>query len=311
MLHARMLRYLDEVVRSGSIRQAAERLHVSASSINRQIIALEEDLGTQIFHRLPRRMRLTAAGELLISHIRETLKQYERVQARLEELRGVRGGEVRIAAMHGIAGGVLRPVVASFRRNHPGVTITISAHVVQGIVDALLSGEADLGLAYKLPDNPNLIATGIFPTQMGAVVAPSHPLALRSPVRLADCLEHPIVLADETMTIHRLIADGFSRAGLAFRPNYMSNSVEFMKAMARSGEAVTFLSRIDVAEDQREGTLVFVPIQGHYIRRQELTMARRARGAAVDPAVSVVEEDLRTALKRLEDEAIVAAEPPM
>lgn len=311
MLHARMLRYLDEVVRSGSIRQAAERLHVSASSINRQIIALEEDLGTQIFHRLPRRMRLTAAGEVLISHIRETLKQYERVQARLEELRGVRGGEVRIAAMHGIAGGVLRPVVASFRRNHPGVTISISAHVVQGIVDALLSGEADLGLAYKLPDNPNLIATGIFPTQMGAVVAPSHPLALRAPVRLADCLEHPIVLADGTMTIHRLIADGFSRAGLAFRPNYLSNSVEFMKSMARSGEAVTFLSRIDVAEDQREGTLVFVPIQGHYIRRQELTMARRARGAAVDPAVSVVEEDLRTALKRLEDDAIVAAEPPM
>jgi DNA-binding transcriptional LysR family regulator len=311
MLHARMLRYLDEVVRSGSIRQAAERLHVSASSINRQIIALEEDLGTQIFHRLPRRMRLTAAGELLISHIRETLKQYERVQARLEELRGVRGGEVRIAAMHGIAGGVLRPVVASFRRNHPGVTITISAHVVQGIVDALLTGEADLGLAYKLPDNPNLIATGVFPTQMGAVVAPSHPLVLRSPVRLSDCLGHPIVLADASMTIHRLIADGFSRAGLAFRPDYLSNSVEFMKSMARSGEAVTFLSRIDVAEDQREGTLVFVPIQGHYIRRQELTMARRARGAAVDPAVSVVEEDLRTALKRLEDEAIVAAEPPM
>jgi DNA-binding transcriptional LysR family regulator len=306
MLHSRMLRYLDEVVRSGSIRQAAERLHVSASSINRQIIALEEELGAQIFHRLPRRMRLTGVGELLIAHIRETLKQHERLRTRIEELRGVRGGQIRIAAMHGIAGGVLQPVVANFRRNHPGVMITVSANVVEGIVEALISGEADLGLAYRLPDNPNLVATAVFPTRLGAVVAPSHPLALRSPAGLSDCLEYPIVLADDSMTIHRLITDAYARAGLQFQPNYLSNSVEFMKAMARSREAVTFLSRIDVAEDQREGSLVFVPIRGDYIRRQELTMAR-GRGGAIDPVVNVVEEDIRTALTRLQDEDLVLA----
>lgn len=311
MLHSRMLRYLDEVVRAGSIRQASERLHVSASSINRQIIALEEEMGIQIFHRLPRRLRLTAAGEMLINHVRETLKQHERMQMRIEELKGVRGGQLRIAAVHGIAGGVLRPVIAKFRRNHPGVKITVGAHGVEGIVEALLSGEADIGLGYRLPDNPNLVATAVFPTRMGAVVSPSHPLALRSPVRLSDCIEYPIVLADETMTIHRLMLDGFSRAGLQFQPDYLSNSVEFMKAMARSQDAVTFLSRIDVAEDQREGSLVFVPIQGHYIRRQELTMARPARGTAIDPAVNLIEEDIRTALKHLEDEDFGLVEPTM
>lgn len=310
MLHGRMLRYLDEVVRAGSIRQAAERLNVSASSINRQIIALEEELGTPLFHRLPRRLRLTAAGELMIAHIRDTLKDFGRLQMRLEELRGVRGGQIRIAAMHGIAGGVLGPIIARFHRNHPGVMITISAHVVDGIVEALLSGEADLGLAYRMPDNANLVATAVFPTRMGAVVSPLHPLALRSPVRLSDCLEYPVVLADETMTIHRLMTDAFSRAGLRFQPDYLSNSVEFMKAMARSQEAITFLSRIDVAEDQREGALVFVPIQGHYIRRQELTLARRGRSAG-DPAVDLVEEDIRTALKRLEDEDTGLVEPSM
>ena len=310
MLHSRMLRYLDEVVRSGSIRQASERLHVSASSINRQIIALEESMQTPIFHRLPRGLRLTAAGELLIAHIRETLKQHARLQTRMEELRGVRGGVIRIAAMPGIAGGILPPIVANFRRNHPGVTVTISAHVIGGIVDALLSGEADLGLAYKLPDNPNLTATAVFPTRMGAVVAPSHPLALRSPVRLADCLDYPIVLADESMTIFKLITDAFSRAGLHFRPDFSSNSVEFMKSMARSQEAVTFLSRIDVAEDQREGTLVFVPIQGYYIRGQELTLARRGKGP-FDPAINLIEEDIRSALKALEDEHFALAEPSM
>ena len=253
MLHSRMLRYLDEVVRSGSIRQAAERLHVSASSINRQIIALEEEMGMQIFHRLPRRLRLTAAGELLISHIRETLKQHERLQTRIEELRGVRGGQIRIAAMHGIAGGVLRPVIAKFRRNHRGVKITISAHVVDGIVDALLSGEADLGLAYKLPDNPNLIATGDLPDADGGrrlAVASARAALAGAAVRLPRISDRACRRDDDDPPAdhRRLLA-----RRPAFPAGLLSNSVEFMKAMARSGEAVTFLSRIDVAEDQREG----------------------------------------------------------
>ncbi|MDH0912391.1 LysR family transcriptional regulator, partial [Rhizobium pusense] len=66
MLHARMLMYLDEVVRSGSIRKAAMKLNVASTAINRQIIALEEELGQPIFERMPRRLRLTATGEALI-----------------------------------------------------------------------------------------------------------------------------------------------------------------------------------------------------------------------------------------------------
>src|SRR5579862_8524095 len=60
MLHSRLLRYLDEVSRLGSIRKAAVRLNVASSAINRQILALENELGAPIFERMPRRLRLTA-----------------------------------------------------------------------------------------------------------------------------------------------------------------------------------------------------------------------------------------------------------
>src|SRR5258708_6843898 len=54
MNHLRFLRYVDEVARPGSIRQAAERLHVAPSAVNRRILDLEDELGTPIFERLPR-----------------------------------------------------------------------------------------------------------------------------------------------------------------------------------------------------------------------------------------------------------------
>ena len=93
MLHSRLLRYLDEAARLGSIRKAASRLNVASSAINRQILALEEELGVPIFERMPRRLRLTSTGEILIAHVRETLKGHHRVEAQIEALKGLaRGG---------------------------------------------------------------------------------------------------------------------------------------------------------------------------------------------------------------------------
>lgn len=76
-LHGRMLRYLDEVARCGSIRRAASRLNVSASSINRQLVAPEAEAGVPLFDRLPNRLRMTAAGEVLIAHVRCTLADHD------------------------------------------------------------------------------------------------------------------------------------------------------------------------------------------------------------------------------------------
>src|SRR5476649_2004153 len=73
MQHTRFLRYVDAVARAGSIRRAAERLHLASSAVNRRILDLEEELGAPIFERLPRGVRLTAAGELFVAYVRRRL----------------------------------------------------------------------------------------------------------------------------------------------------------------------------------------------------------------------------------------------
>ena len=88
MNHLRFLRYADEVARAGSIRQAAERLHVAPSAVNRRIQDIEEELGTPIFERLPRGMRLTTAGELFMRYVRGRAADLERVRSEIEELKG-------------------------------------------------------------------------------------------------------------------------------------------------------------------------------------------------------------------------------
>src|SRR5258706_9391079 len=156
MLHARMLRYLDEVARCGSIRKAAGRLNGASSAVNRQILALEQEMGTPIFERARKRLRLSAAGELLIGHVRQTLKEHERVRSRIEDLKGLRRGELSIATMDGLAGSVLAPIFARFRQRHPTIKVMDIILPLNDIAGAVASGELYLGFGFDLPPDPAL-----------------------------------------------------------------------------------------------------------------------------------------------------------
>ena len=129
MLHSRLLNYVDEVARTGSIRKAASHLNVAASAISRQILALETQLGTPIFHRLPKKLILTAAGEVLIGHVRQTLKELTRAQGKIEELKGLRRGEITVAMMSGLASNLVPGTVKEFRVGNPSLTALFQKRV--------------------------------------------------------------------------------------------------------------------------------------------------------------------------------------
>lgn len=298
MLHARILTYLDEVARLGSIRKAAGRLNVAASAVNRQILALEEQLGTPIFERMPRRLRLTATGELLIAHVRETLKSNQRVTAQIEALRGLKRGEVTIATMNGLAAGPLPGFVASMLEAHPRVHIRITVLPLDQIPNAVLTGEADIAFGYNFPASPGLRVIGSHDLHLGAVVAPNHPLTKRRPAWLADCLEFPLVIADASMTIRPVVELAFTRAGLLLHPTVETNSIEFMTQIARAGRAVTFLNPVDVDVSLMRGELAFIAFQDLNVDPITLKLAIRSRGT-LDAFPSVVAEELRAAMPKL------------
>ena len=104
---SRFLRYFQVVGRAGSIRRAAETLNVSASAIDRQILRAEGDLNLPLFERLPGGLRLTAAGELLMDAAQRWGRDYDQLMMRLEDLRGLRRGHVRIAVIQALALGFL------------------------------------------------------------------------------------------------------------------------------------------------------------------------------------------------------------
>ena len=99
--------YFTEVARSGSLRRAGEKLHISASAINRQILQAEEDFGTPLFERLPEGLRMTTAGELL-----RWQKEFQLTRQKFDELQGLKRGSVSLGMVQALAEGSFAAALA-------------------------------------------------------------------------------------------------------------------------------------------------------------------------------------------------------
>ncbi len=295
MLHAKMLRYLSEVARAGSIRRAAAGLHVASSAVNRQILALEEELGVPLFERMPRKLRLTAAGELLVDHVRQTLREYERVGAQLEALKGIQRGKVSIATTLGLAMGPLRETTSKFLDRHRGVQVEVRALVADAIPNAVLSGEVDLALSYNLVPNSNLRTLLSLEIPIVAVVAPNHPLVERGRVHIAEASQYPMILPLAGMTIRDLMTSAFGRLSIRNQPVLETNSIEMIKLLVTETPRVTFLNPMDAVVERNRGELNFLDLADHYPKPQTLQIITRER-TPPDFVASLFVEQLRASL---------------
>ena len=293
-----MLRYLDEVARAGSIRKAAERLNVASSAINRQILALEQELGTPIFERLRKRLRLTATGELVIGHVRQTLREHEKVRARIEDLRGLRHGRITVATMSGLTGSILPRIIAAFCARHPRVQVVVTVLPVADIVAALSNGEVDLGLGFDLPYDPALRTVAGFECKLGAVVGPKHPLAARGSVSLGVCLGYPIILAQTGLTLRDALDNAFARSTIKVTPVLETNAIELIKRVSALDLGIGFLNIVDVAEERRRGELAFIPLSDRHVRPQLLKIMYREKGG-LDPLANLLAEEIKSTFDEL------------
>lgn len=299
MLHSRLLRYIDEVVRAGSIRRASERLNVASTSINRQILELEAEIGTPLFERLPRRMRLTAAGEILIAHIRQTLRDHERARFRIAELAGVGRGTVRIATMNGLASGLLPHMCRDFVRRFPGVRFDIKSLLAPQIVAAVADGEVNFGFGYNLVPPPTLRVVKTFGTQLGVIASPQHPFAARKSLRLSDLSDQTMVHATSALTIRGIIDEACRRSGVTLRPTYETSSVQMMKYLVRDGGALAFLSTPDVDSEIEEGAMVFIPLRDRLTPNPLVFIDRGNVGE--NPSAAVFADELQVKLGSIID----------
>jgi DNA-binding transcriptional LysR family regulator len=261
MRHLQTLQFIDSVARAGSIRKAAETMAITSTALNRRILAVEEELGVPIFERLPRGVRLSTAGELLIHHIRSQVSDLERVKSRIADLAGERRGHVSIASSQAMLPVFLPQQIALYRSAHPNVTFGVHRHDREAAEQALVQHTADIALVFE-PVRLAEFQTRLTVRQpVHAVMSRDHPLAQKpGPLRLRDCLAHPISLPTAPYGVRHILETAVRRTSLTLSPMVESDSFEFLRRLAGLGHLLTFQIPIGLPEDGSSASEVSRPL---------------------------------------------------
>lgn len=272
MNHLRFLHYLDEVARIGSIRRAAERLHVAPSAVNRRIQDLEAELGAPLFERLPRGMRLTAAGELFVHYIRSRAAHLEQVRSEIEDLQGLRRGCVRIVVSQAAAATFLPERIAGFKKKHPLVEFRVQVGDHSRALDSLRTFESDLALIFHLTPEADIARLDEVVQPLCLMMHRDHPLAAHEgPVKLRQCLDYPLVLPERDIAGRQLLDTFLARRSIRLRPVIESNSFEFLLGYLRYEQALTF--QIEIGATHESGELVSRQIEDRGFPSANLVLA--------------------------------------
>lgn len=269
-MHATVLKYFREVAERGAIRKAADALHVAASAVNRQILKLEDEIGVPLFERLPTGVRLTAAGELLLRHVADTLNDFDLVKSEIDEFRGLKTGLVRVVALVGVMTEFLPRVVAEFQAVHPGVNFLLNSAGPEEIVDEVAAGRADIAVNFTDVGYGgfSLIAQAASP--QGAIVSSGHPLAKRRRISLMELAGFPLVLWSERGPLWPHLTTALKAHNVAASPRAMTNSLDMMKRLVRDGMGVGIFSHFGFEREIEEGHLVHVPFKEPFLADRKI-----------------------------------------
>ena len=258
-MHATVLKYFVEVAQRGSVRKASEKLHVAPSAVNRQILQLEEEVGAELFDRLPKGLQLNAAGERLLRHVQATLFDFEVVRTEIDALKGERTGHIRVVSMDSLFVDLLPSVVEEFSRSFPAATYTITSAPPIEVSSMLQSGDADIGCTFIGRLSPTIAVAASAAMPLGVVMPPGHPLATRAQVTLEECGRYPYMRSSVGPAVTPLMSPEFAAFWEEKEPVATVTSTMMIKRLICAGKGISVFSKIAFVDELSRGELVWRP----------------------------------------------------
>ncbi|MFI0977122.1 LysR substrate-binding domain-containing protein [Streptomyces sp. NPDC021093] len=261
MFDSRHIKTFHEVVRTGSYSAAARVLGYTQPAITQQMKALERDVGTPLFTRAGRGLRLTEAGETLSRHATAILDTMSAAEQQMSALTRLQCGRVRVCAFPSASATLIPEAMARLAAGHPGVRVELSEDEPPESLQRLVRGECDITLAFTYPglheDIPEEVAeVPLLEDQLLVLLPTRHPLTRRRTVKLADladerwiagclrcrvnflheCAEQGFApdiafTTDDNLVVQSLVAEGL---GIAMMPGLVLNFLRHEKVTGRA-----------------------------------------------------------------------------
>lgn len=270
------LLYFYAVAKAGSIRQAAESLHISSSAISRMVAKAEEDFNAKLFERHADGMRLTPGGQLLATQVGMILDQLESVKSHISELQDLKRGTVTLACIEGVVQRLAPGFLTDFHQSYPEITFSVRTAAPDDIVAALLSDTADLGILFGAARQAGVEVLQSYEEPLHVLVSRSHPLATSPAVSFREVAGFRVVMPDPTFGVRRIVDRVLAKRGISMPMLLDTNSIGLTLGMVCAGTAVTLISKFACQAELDSGQLIAIPLAEEELVVGSLTVCKRA-----------------------------------
>ena len=292
------LRTLQAIARHNSFSRAARALNLTQPAVSMQVRHLEQALGLPLLERVGKRAFPTRAGELLLAHADRALRELEAGVERVQELRGVVAGRVRLGTSASISIYLLPPALRRFRTRFPEVEIVIVTGNAAEITRAVVANDLDIGIVSLPVRDRELMVTPFFRDELVAIAPPEWKGRRPRAVDAATVAAHPLILFEAGATLRRVIDGWFHRAGVAPRAPMELGNTEAIKKLVEAGLGWSVTSWFSVESEARRREVTALRLTPALERQIGLVRRRDKPRTPVLEAFVGALEDLRRALER-------------
>ena len=286
------------IARVGSFSRAATELYVAQPALSRQIAKLEEELGTALFVRHGRGVRLTSGGaqlleraEMIINFVAQT---GEHVRASSDRL----SGHIALGLPPAVGVRVSAPIVETFRERWPAVGLHIREGLSSSLQEWLLDRRVDLAIVYN---QPSLEAFDVLPlcSEAMVIVGPPDDTVIErrggEPLRIRDLADLPLIVPGFPHANRRVLEQAAVQHGVHLRIVLEVDSVTLTKALVKRGLGYSLLTYTAIQEEVERGDLQALPIERPSIRSivSLATLREQRASRLVRTMANLVRENVR------------------
>lgn len=251
-----------DLVETASFSRAAEMHGITQSAVSQQIRALEKRFHVSLIERGKKHFSVTEEGRAMLGAAKEILAAYHSLGKRISELRMNVTGRIRIASVHSIGLHELPPLLKIYRQKFPEMDVAVEFLRSAQVYQAVLEGEADLGLVAFPARRKGLEVESFWKDKLVLICHPSHRLGNRDRIRLKDIDGERFVSFSYDQPTRKAIDGLLASDGVKIQTVMEFDNIETVKRVVEIESGIAIVPRAAVKEEIRAGTLAAVEIIG-------------------------------------------------
>ena len=261
------LKVFCDLAETESFTKAAQINSVTQSAVSQQISSLERIFKSLLIERSKKRFRLTREGQVLYDYSKQIIQTYESLDSRLQELKDIISGTIRVATIYSIGLHDLPPYVKKFMKNYPTVSIHVEYRRANQVYDDVLSNVVDLGLvAYPVKDS-KLETVPLRKEPLVLICHPLHPFAKLKSIKLKNLADQKVIGFEPDIPTRKALDKILREYGVEIKHIMEFDNVETVKRAVEIDAGISIVPLGTVTQEINKQTLAAIEIEdGEFFR---------------------------------------------